>query len=277
MSDRTCERCGHVFQKPCLLTRHLARKTPCIPKTSRRHVCEVCGQAFSSRSALSTHRRRSCKSRSEEESTLREQLEKQSEQIRQLTEMVKSMSSQVATSQASAQVQVNFNLTINVFGGEDCSHIRGEEVKQLLDKTLSELKDPRRGALQAFLGAAALIYSDPAHPENITCYMPNKKRDEVFVRGERGWEIRPYQVVLPPMAGKTCDVIFQNQPFTESERYGDLLRALRDNEEAYKHVREMKTILVRNRDLIHAAASSGALPTKSEAAPRRAPHTEEEP
>ena len=29
--------------------------------------------------------------------------------------------------------------------------------------------------------AATMVYSDPAHPENLMCYLPNKKQDSALV------------------------------------------------------------------------------------------------
>ncbi len=38
-----------------------------------------------------------------------------------------------------------------------------------------------------------LVYSDPDHPENLTCYLPNKKTNEK--RYVAGHELRPVLVV----------------------------------------------------------------------------------
>ena len=149
-------------------------------------------------------------------------------------------------------------ITINVFGQEDTKHIGRQTIKDLLDNVLSGTQDPAQGAIAALLKTAMLIYSDADHPENLTCYLPNNKKDDVLVHGAAGWEVQPYTVVLPPMATRSVDTLFDNQPFVDADKYGDLMKALAENEQAYKEGKEMRTILVRNKDLLKQVL--GALP-----------------
>lgn len=158
---------------------------------------------------------------------------------------------------ASASVTQN-TIHVHLFGQEDTRHIGRAEIKSLLDRTLRMVRDPSQAALQALLGAATMIYSDPQRPENLTCYIPNKKHDNVLVHGEGGWQVQPYQVILPPMVTYSIDKLFDNQPFIDAERYGELMTALKNNEEAYKAGREMHGVLVRNKDLLEKAL--GKLP-----------------
>jgi len=145
-------------------------------------------------------------------------------------------------------VQQVFN--ISIFGKESTGHIDRAGIKALLDHTIAQIQDPSQGAMAALLRTAALIYSDPARPENLTCYLPNKKKEDVMVHGESGWEIQSCQLVLPPMVTKSVDALFDNQPFEDAAKYGDLMKALRENEQAYMEGKEMKTILVRNKALL---------------------------
>lgn len=156
------------------------------------------------------------------------------------------------------------NLTVNVFGHEEVGHIGRERVREILDGILEEVKDPSQAALAALLRTAIMIYSDPTRPENLTCYLPNKKNNEVMVHGDDGWEIRPCQLVLSPMTVKTCNVLFVNQPFENAEKYTDLMVALRGNEEAFQAGKTMRPVLVRNRELLEKAL--GHLP-QAEAVP----------
>lgn len=214
------------------------------------------------------------------EHTLQRQLEEQSNRTAQLEQELADMrlcmqNLQLATSHAPAaqcagspqqQAQQIYNgpvavthITINQFGKERTPHIDRPTVKALLDGVLAVTSDPSQGALSAFLKTAMMIYSDPTHPENLTCYLPNSKKDDVLVHGEDGWEVQPYTLVLPPMATKSIDALFNNQPFEDAAKYGDLMIALRDNEEAYKSGGKMKTVLVRNKTLLEHAL--GVLPS----------------
>ena len=164
----------------------------------------------------------------------------------------------VNNTQVTTIVNAPVQITINVFGGEKIAHIGQPQVRALLDAILQSSQSPLDAATQALIRAATLIYSDPDHPENLTCYIPNKKRDEVMVHGSTGWEIQSGKVVLPPMATRSCDMLFNKQPFEDAARYGDLMKALRDNEEALTQGKAISAVLIRNKALLEAAL--GALP-----------------
>lgn len=162
-------------------------------------------------------------------------------------------------------VYTNTNhITINNFGSEGTTHIDRAKVRGVLDSAL-KITNPTQQAYMVMLEAAMMVYSDPEHPENLTCYIPNKKEDAAMVHvgsqpgaGDARWEIRPCHMVLPPMAVKALDTLFFNQPFDDAERYGDLMINLRDNERAYTEGKEMRAILIRNKDLLRKAL--GELP-----------------
>jgi hypothetical protein len=53
--------------------------------------------------------------------------------------------------------------------------------------------------------SAVLVYSDP---ENLTAYLPNKRTN--------GWEVQPASLVLPPMAQKNVNTLFDRQPYEDA-------------------------------------------------------------
>ena len=244
--DRTCTLCKKVFQAPSRLKRHQARKTPCAPivaihelpiaEQAKPHPCKFCGHRFTLPQGVSQHIRNSCKIAGSEEGmeklyehTLKRQLADQQAKTSSLETQMATMQAQMQamalapapqrvpqqvnntqmTTIVNAPVQV---ITINAFGGEQLKHIGTPQIKALLDATLQSSQSPLDAATQALIRAATLIYSDPEHPENLTCYIPNKKRDEVMIHGTTGWEIQSGQVALPPMATRSCDVLFDKQP-----------------------------------------------------------------
>ena len=272
-----CDKCGKSFAYPCRLRDHLRRKTPCtavveshelsLEDQAKDHACRFCGHRFASPQGVSQHLKKFCKIAGSAEGmeklynhTLKKQLLQQQAQIDALTSQVQALTLPDAPPMVAQQAATIINgpvtatvtnhVTINMFGGEKIDHIERCNVRELLDKTLATGQSPLDSALQALIRAAALIYSDPSHPENLTCYIPNKKNDEVMIHGDAGWEVQPCQVVLPPMAMRSCNLLFNKQPFEDAEPYGDLMIALRDNEEAFKKGKQMRTILVRNKDLI---------------------------
>ena len=283
----------HMKRKtPCALI--VANEDLPLTEQDKPHGCKFCGRRFSTVSGVSHHIRKNCKiARSKEgmeklyEHTLRTQQERiaqlESELARtststQLTPLAKK-SSDVCLAEPrvprvpAAHMQITGNqnilqsgrvynapvININLFGQEKHTHIDRRIIKCLMDTTLTEVggaSGSRSSALAVLLKTATLIYSDPEHPENLTCYLPNKKHEDVMVHSSDGWEIQPLQMVLPPMATRGLDVLFENQPFEDAEKYGDLMVALRDNEEAFKNNKEMRTILVRNKALLERALGS---------------------
>lgn len=287
MADRTCERCGKIFSAPSLLKRHLGRKTSCAlvieggelsdVDLQKAFTCQHCGRRFSSSGGLRRHVRMNCKivktrkqsgaeGASDCLAIYRHRLEKQqvqiSEQAAQLEELKMQMRSMVIREDKMKSLTANIGVintgpVINIFGSESIDHITKAQIRSVLDKALQTSPSPAQGALAALLRTAALIYSNPQKPENITCYLPSQKDSEVMVHveSEEGpkWEIQPYELVLPPMVSRSLDALFQNQPFEGAEKYGELMIALRENEAAYQTGKEMRTILVRNKALLDKA------------------------
>ena len=141
----------------------------------------------------------------------------------------------------------NKKITINVFGKEGVDHITPERVKALLDESMQAPAIPV-AADTAVLETAMLVYSDPEHPENLTCYMPNKKFEGVLVHSAGGWTVKPADLVLPPMAQKSIDLLFRKQP--PEREYAPLLKELQKNEARFAAGRSLRPLLERNKGLL---------------------------
>lgn len=147
------------------------------------------------------------------------------------------------------------NVMINAFGCEQIGHITPEQIRDLLLEALRTNPTIPAAAQAAILKAAFIIYSDPAHPENVTCYIPNKKSDEALIHtlqpdGTMAWTLCPTSFVLEPLAKKSIDAIFDMQPFENADDFAPLMRELRDNEKRYAQGLELRPILIRNKDLL---------------------------
>jgi hypothetical protein len=156
----------------------------------------------------------------------------------------------------------------NVFGREDTAHIPAEKVRQILSSAAPAIRcaegggaggHVRASAIKAVCEAALLIYSDPDHPENITCYIPNKRDGTALVHGAQGWEIQPVPLVLPPMTQNSVGLLFDNQPFEgDLKEYEAILAHLRDSEREFVSgsagrspcESHMRAVLIRNKDLL---------------------------
>ena len=246
--------------------------------------CRFCGRVFSSHDNMRRHVRQYCKIAPTEkngdagmevlyEHTLRKQqaqIAKLEEQNAEMMDMMRQLAgagavAQAPTSTQAGEVAVQGNgnqvdnrkttVVINIFGSEDLAHIQAPEIKAILDSSL-RAGAPETKASTAILQTALLAYSDPDHPENLTCYLPNKKTDDALVHGNAGWEVRPCPLVLAPMAQQSLDQLFDKQPFESAETYESLMAELRDNEERYTTGEALRPVLVRNKDLLARALES---------------------
>lgn len=249
--------------------------------------CRFCGRVFSSYDSMRRHIRTACKIAPTEkngdagmellyEHTLRKQ-QNLEDQVAQLTTLVQEQSAMMrqlvareepgvpSNSGAQAgeaairgdnnQMDNSKTININIFGKEGLDHITSADVKAILDESLRTPALPA-AANAAVLKMAMLAYSDPEHPENLTCYLPNKKTDDALVHKEEGWEVQPATLVLPPMAQTSVDALFDRQPFEDAETYGGLMAELKDNERRYVTGKELRPILVRNKDLLQRVLES---------------------
>ena len=256
--------------------------------------CRFCGRVLSSYTSMRRHVREACriapnKKNGDEgmerlyEHTLRKQqteiaelkvcMEAQNARMEaQTAEMMAMMQQLVSRGGGSAQAgevaiagnqnvvdnkKVFTSVNINVFGQEGLDHVTADRIKAILDESLRVPALPA-AAGTAVLKTALLVYSDPDRPENLTCYLPNKKTNDALVHlsrpdGTTGWEVQPTTLVLPPMAQKSVDSLFDLQPFEDADQYAPLMKELQANEKRYTAGGDLRPVLVRNKDLLQRA------------------------
>ena len=261
--------------------------------------CRFCGRVFSSYTAMRRHVRNNCRiapnekngdvgmeklyeytarKQAERIAALETQTEQQTGMIEKLTGLVEQLvardgggaqAGEVAIAAGDqAQIAVdNRKVVINVFGQEGLAHVTADRIKAILDESLQVPALPA-AVDTAILKTALLVYSDPDRPENLTCYLPNKKTNDALVHmsrpdGTTGWEVQPTTLVLPPMAQKSVDSLFDHQPFENADQYAPLMKELQANEQRYTAGGDLRPVLVRNKDLLQRALA--ALPVVRQA------------
>lgn len=277
MADRLCTQCGRTFAAPYLLRRHRERKTPCAPIVSthelspaeqqRPHVCRFCNHRFASRSGLSRHVKYTCQIAGSEagmeklyEHTLKQRLAEQELQMQKMQEQLDRLESAAAAPAVAFASGVNImhadhvhnNMTINIFGSEDVSYLGRTEIRAILDKALRvSPSDPMKAAKHALTEIGYKVYSNPLHPENITCYVPNKRHEDVLIHTGERWELRPGAEITPEMYVRSMEIMFGQQPFENAERYGPLMIEAREREHDPTFAGAMhkgyRTLLVENK------------------------------
>lgn len=150
-------------------------------------------------------------------------------------------------------ITIDARTVINVFGREALERVTTDHIRGFLDEALLLSPSIADAAQSAVMKTAMLVYSNPDHPENLTCYLPNKKTDDAMVRSETGWEVQPAALVLSPMAQKSIDMLFKKQPYQARDEntlraYGQVLKTISSNEHLYSV--ELRPVLVRNKALL---------------------------
>ena len=287
MADRICKFCGKVFDYPSYLNRHLKTKRRCVPifaggeeSHDTTYLCRFCGKGFKEETHMYRHVRTTCKiapnarngtqglerlydlvcERGENDRARIEKLERQnSDMLGMMRHLVArapnhKVNIHVGDTVAGDTVD-NRKINISIFGHETHAHATVERIREILDESMTARAIPS-AISAAVLKTAMLVYSDPDHPENLTCFLPNKKTNDVLVHGEKGWEVQPAALVLPPMAQRSVDTLFDMQPFENAGEYGPLMKELADNEARYIAGTELRPILIRNKDLLARALDS---------------------
>lgn len=258
MPEYPCAQCGKVFKSPAHHRRHLARKTPCAPILEAadhppelledpdldRKKCRFCGRIFSFYTVMRRHVRQNCKiapnAKNGGAPTAAQILAGDGAQIAQQVDNGQKM-----------------QVVIHVHGQETTAHLPVAKVRGLLEDALKAPTLPQ-AVFTALIRAAMLVYSDAECPENLTCYLPNKKTNGALVHTAGGWEVQPTSLVLLSMARKSVDALFARQPYEDAEKFDPLMVELRDNEEHYAAGVDLRPILARNKDLLERAL--GTLP-----------------
>jgi hypothetical protein len=96
---------------------------------------------------------------------------------------------------------------IHNFGEEDTRHL-----KDVLGAILDAMPHGTPGKA-VIASAVRAVYSDPAHPQNMTVHIPNKRDNVPHIRTPTGWEPRTEAELYPRMVDRACDELQQKQDF----------------------------------------------------------------
>jgi len=247
MDDKnTCKVCGKSFRTSWHLRRHIDGPRSCAPITPRASIppeqlqdpeldkkrCRHCGRVYKSAAYRAQHEKKYCKQRGTEPAERAEHetqpaphtVERLEAELSEMKEMMRRLLEErqapqtITTGDIAAINQIQHqenNITnevkvqVNVFGQEKVDHITAPQIYRLL-MNAKGAADP---GIQALLDTALVVFSDPEKPENMTCYLPNKKTSDVLVHEQSGWQIKPIETVLSPMVQRSLDVLFRKQPY----------------------------------------------------------------
>jgi hypothetical protein len=238
MADRTCSRCDIRFKYPSLLKRHKERKNPCKPPSSAPakiaveaavgviYHCRYCLQEFRHQPNRSRHERSRCHLR-DLEAPANSMESKFARLEMEITMLKRQVALPIQPPQLPAATNVDHNtidnrdqsrtvhtevhfhgpVQINLHGKEDTAHL-----KEMLGQMLDSLPTKTDGKV-VLTKVAKMIYADPAYPQNVTTYIPNKRDNIPHVWTASGWEPRTEAEVYPAMVNRACDELQLKQDF----------------------------------------------------------------
>ena len=267
-------------------------------KKDNPNKCKFCGRTFVTSTSMRRHIRTTCKIAPREGNTegmeklylhvlqrqkrLEEENAAMKEEMRELRDSQTSSASSAALAVPGASTQIaahitnnittlvdksvnnTVNVNISIFGQERLDRITKPQVFDILRGLGPVGENVKTIAEKAIIQAAMLIFSDPAHPEDITCYLPNKKGEDALVHGEGGWEVQPVGLVISPMAAQSIETLFRLQPAPDQDtpekdvkwimdECGNIMRYIQKHEGDLTNEPprgEMRGVLIRNKELL---------------------------
>lgn len=124
------------------------------------------------------------------------------------------------------------SIIINLFGQEVFDHITSADVRRILDEVLQDhgttLAAAPAAAQSAVLRMATLLYSDPNHLENVTCYLSDENDIDALVHGVNGWEAYPADMVLSLMSRASAIQLCAKRPRGIAYQYDQVVVELQD-------------------------------------------------
>jgi len=130
MAPKQCEKCGKYFSVTANYNYHLKRKTPCVPcsiVSPTKYKCNRCEKYFQSKQNLTVHlnRKNPCIIKNPQPGEL--ELRALFEQLQNENEQLKLQNENLRNNNFSNTNNINSNntnnISINVYGSEDMSHI----------------------------------------------------------------------------------------------------------------------------------------------------------
>jgi hypothetical protein len=218
----TCKRCGYETSYKCAILTHLRRKKPCLCTKSdispeqliseitsdgkeRSHGCNNCDKVYTTRQALSVHKKK-CMASTINSRTDNEEIEHLKKQMVLLECKLKEVEQRTVTNTTNNNTmnqQNNINIhvgrdTLCSFGKESMNHITPEFLKQCLLQTYDGVK--------SFVNE---LHCNPDVPENHNIRFKSTKQKLVEVYKDERWVECNQTTTLDSLIKNGYKVLFQ--------------------------------------------------------------------
>jgi hypothetical protein len=214
MANKTCDKCGKVFDLPCRLQAHSRRKTPCdvivSPAPTKPYTCTQCGRNFASRQGLSRHKKEACKIVRDDKARggLQEQLVQQNEKIDKLTKLVEQIIERPTISHTNNMNNTNNIAVVNIHpwdSGRPITLDMGQIAAAFTENTrlreyagMSDADMATRAIGLPYVIDLLMDLTKRAHedPAGRNVYLSPNRADQVLAWMKDGhWEVLPLQTV----------------------------------------------------------------------------------
>ena len=152
------------------------------------YVCNFCQKQYSTIFNFNKHLKKCSDAIEESKKMQNEYLEKSSLDDEKIT--IESLVSRIKELEDTPRTQTNINITINAYGKENLNFISDKHIVNLLTSLNHANMIPK---------LVKDIHCNPAHPENMNVYKPNKKDEYVMIFDGHQWTIDDGKKVIGKM------------------------------------------------------------------------------
>ena len=152
------------------------------------YVCKFCQKQYSTIFNFNKHLKKCSDAIEESKKMQNEYLEKSSLDDEKIT--IESLVSRIKELEDTPRTQTNINITINAYGKENLNFISDKHIVNLLTSLNHANMIPK---------LVKDIHCNPAHPENMNVYKPNKKDEYVMIFDGHQWTIDDGKKVIGKM------------------------------------------------------------------------------
>jgi uncharacterized C2H2 Zn-finger protein len=211
MPNYICEQCNKTFIQKSNYTKHISKKFPCQPQSSKitqqateEIICNYCQKTFTRKYHLLRHIDNNCKVKRGNDAKMEEMMErlikieeansKNEIKIQKLQEENRKYRQQITT-QNNTQNN-NVTITINAYGSEDISKISVSKLKSIL----------RRG-MMSVPALVETMHFDKNIPENHNVYISNMRDNYVLMFDGKKWCLKDRNLALDQIYEDKCGIL----------------------------------------------------------------------
>jgi hypothetical protein len=244
-----CEKCKAEFHQKSNYTKHVNRKSPCVPEEKEQYdinkkTCEYCEELYSSATAVKIHMN-VCKKKPLENQPVKPNLEEiiinLNNELKEIKEKLNNQSNTIINNNTTNNIQQN--IIVMPYGKEDLSFLTLKDYKKIFGKGCYSIPEILK-----------LIHCNGDKPEYMNVYIKNYKDDYILTFDGKDWNVEKKDDILNNMLMSKKYLLeskfedFQGElPKHAIDMFHKFLERSEDNEVISNIKDEMKNMFYKNR------------------------------